>query len=217
MCGDLMKFNYNNNSYEVIIEKKRSNKNSYIRVKDDLAVHITTPIYASNFYIKSLLRDNYNSICKMIDRILIKKKNNDGFFYLGKKYTIVHVEGKKIEFINDRVYIGNSCNVDNWFRNKAKILFKERLIYNYNNFSRKIPKPSLRIRNMSSRWGVCNIKTHVITLNLNLIKRDVKYLDYVIIHELSHLVYGDHSAKFWNVVGENLEDYKKYRIEMRDF
>ena len=70
---------------------------------------------------------------------------------------------------------------------------------------------------MTSRWGVCNINTHVITLNLELIKRDISYLDYVIIHEFSHLIHGDHSARFWKLVEDNMPDYRKYRKEMKEF
>ena len=70
---------------------------------------------------------------------------------------------------------------------------------------------------MTTRWGVCNIKTHIITLNLELMKRDIKYLDYVIIHELTHLVHGDHSRAFWDTVEENMTDYKKYKEDMKEF
>ena len=75
----------------------------------------------------------------------------------------------------------------------------------------------LRIRKMTSRWGVCNVLTHIITLNLELIKRDTKYLDYVIVHELSHLIHGDHSDRFWKLVEDNMPDYRKYREEMKEF
>ena len=70
---------------------------------------------------------------------------------------------------------------------------------------------------MTSRWGVCNIKTHIITINLELMKRDLKFLDYVIIHELAHLVYADHSTSFWHLVEENMPEYKKYKEEMKGF
>ena len=70
---------------------------------------------------------------------------------------------------------------------------------------------------MTTRWGVCNVRTHIITLNLELIKRDICYLDYVINHEMSHLIYGDHSRSFWKLVELNMPDYKKYRDEMKEF
>lgn len=211
-----MQLRYNDNNYDIVIERK-NNKRTYIRVKDDLKIHVSTNYFETNFSIKKLIKDNYREICKMIDNATVKKENNSGFFYLGKKYTIVHVEGDDISFSNDIVYIGRDVDIDKWYKSKAKDLFLERLNYNYDNFSRKIPYPKLRIRKMTSRWGVCNIMTYIITLNLNLIKRDTKYLDYVIVHELSHLVHGDHSSRFWKLVGENMPDYKKYREEMKEF
>ena len=42
-------------------------------------------------------------------------------------------------------------------------------------------------------------------------------IDYVIIHELTHLVHGDHSRNFWNTVEENMQDYKKYKDDMKEF
>ena len=211
-----MQLRYNDNNYDIVIARK-NNKRTYIRVKDDLKIHVSTNYFETNFSIKKLIKDNYREICKMIDNATVKKENNSVFFYLGKKYTIVHIEGDDISFSNDIVYIGRDVDIDKWYKSKAKDLFLERLNYNYDKFSRKIPYPKLRIRKMTSRWGVCNIMTHIITLNLNLIKRDIKYLDYVIVHELSHLVHGDHSSRFWKLVGENMPDYKKYREEMKEF
>ena len=212
-----MQFMYNDKSYEVVIIKKVSQKNTYIRVKKDLKVTITTNYFTSKFFIKRLISENYNRICKMIDFQEVKQKNNTGFFYLGKQYTVIYKDGDGIEFSDDKVFIGNSFDIDKWYKKQAKKLFLERLDYNYSKFTKKIPYPKLRIRKMTTRWGVCNIKTHVITLNLELMKRDIGYLDYVIIHEMSHLIHGDHSRSFWKLVEENMPDYKKYREEMKVF
>ena len=64
---------------------------------------------------------------------------------------------------------------------------------------------------------VCNKKLQKVTLNYNLIYMDTKYLDYVIVHELSHLIHANHSREFWALVEENMPQYKKYRKEMKDF
>lgn len=95
-------------------------------------------------------------------------------------------------------------------------LFKERLILNYNKFEEDIPFPNLKIRNMKTRWGVCNKKSQTITLNSNLMKYDITKLDYVIIHELSHFIFFDHSSNFWNLVAKYCKNYKKVRKELRD-
>ena len=212
-----MQLTYNNKNYDIVIEKKRSNRNTYIRVKKDLTIYITTNYFTPMFSINHLIETNYKRICEMIDFQEKKEKNNTGFFYLGKQYTIIYSDTNKIEFINDKVYVPHDFDQDKWYKKQAKELFQIHFEENYNKFTRKIPHPTLRIRKMTSRWGVCNTRSHVITLNLELIKRDTKYLDYVIFHEMSHLIYGDHSRSFWNLVEENMPDYKKYRDEMKEF
>ena len=208
---------YNDKKYDVLIEKKKRQKNTYIRVDKNLNIKVTTGYLTPSIYIKKLLIDKHKTICKMIDNMETKISNNNGFFYLGNKYTIIYKDQKGVEFVGDKVFVGHNFDPDKWYKKEAKKLFLERLDYNYNNFSRNIPYPSLRIRKMTTRWGVCNVSRRVITLNLELIKRDIKYLDYVIIHELSHLIYGGHDKKFWALVEENMPDYKKYKKEMRDF
>ena len=212
-----MLFNYNGKDYNVIIEKKAGNKNTYIRVKKDLNIYVTTGFFTTNTFIKNLIRDNTSKLCKMIDAQEVKVKNNNGFFYLGKQYVVIYNDNPGITFSGDKVYIKHDFDIDSWYKKEAKKLFLERLDYNYEKFSRKIPYPKLRIRKMTSRWGVCNIISHTITLNLELMKRDVSYLDYVIIHEMSHLIYGDHSSRFWALVEANMPEYKKYRDEMKEF
>ena len=212
-----MQLSYNNKIYDIIIEKKRGTKNTYIRVKKDLKIYVSTNIFSSTRSIEKLIEEKYDKICDMIDFQEKKVKNNNGFFYLGKQYVIVYTDNNKVEILGDKIYVPHDFDVDKWYKKQAKDLFQEHFDYNYQNFSRSIPEPKLRIRKMTSRWGVCNINTHIITLNLELIKRDTCYLDYVIIHELSHLIYGDHSNSFWRLVGENMSDYKKYRDEMKEF
>ncbi len=212
-----MQLVYNDKEYDVVIEKKRGQKNTYIRVKKDLKVTVTTGFLISTRFIENLIRDNYERIGKMIDFQEQKVKNNRGFFYLGKQYVVIYCDQKGISFVGDKVYLSHDFDIDAWYKKQAKKLFLERLDYNYSKFTKKIPYPKLRIRKMTSRWGVCNIVTHVITLNLELIKRDISYLDYVIVHEMSHLIYGDHSSAFWRLVEQNMPNYKKYREEMKVF
>ena len=212
-----MKFTYNNKDYNVVIERKKRNRNTYIRVKDDLTILVTTNSLTTDRYIKSLLEESSNSIIRMIEKQVIKNKNNEGFNYLGKQYDIVYVDYCDISIGEEKVFLNRDFNIDKWYKKQAKKLFKERLNYWHSNFSRRIPHPALRIRKMTSRWGVCNTKLKIITLNLELIKRDTKYLDYVIVHELSHLIYPNHSKDFWNLVEENIGDSKKFRREMKEF
>ena len=212
-----MKLVINNETYPIEIERKKSNKNTYIRVKKDYTILVTTNYFTSDRKISELITNNQKKILKMIETQQIKNENNTGFFYLGKKYDIVYVEYCDISFGDSKVFLNRKLDIDRWYKAQAKVLFKERLDALYDQFSRRIPYPSLRIRKMSTRWGVCNVKSKTVTLNLELIKRDVKYLDYVIIHELSHLIYANHSSSFWSLVEENMPNYKKYLKEMKEF
>lgn len=206
-----------NEKYKINIIKKISNKNTYIRVNDDLEIVVTTSIFTTSKEIEKIINENLTSVTKMINKAKAKKDYASSFYYLGHKYDIVYVNSNTISFGNDKVFIGKSVNVDKYLKNEATKLFKSRLDKIYSEFSRTIPHPTLTIRSMKSRWGVCNTKTHRVTLNLELIRKDIVCLDYVIVHELSHLIHANHSKAFWTLVEENCPDYKKIRKMMKEY
>ena len=212
-----MKFNYNDREYDIVIDKKKTNKNTYIRVKSDLTIYITTNIFTRDKDIIKLIEENEKSIIRMINSQEKKKDSNEGFFYLGKKYDPIYVEYCDISFGDAKVFLNKNLDIDKWYKKQAKVLFQEHLDNLYNNFSENIPYPDLRVRKMTTRWGVCNTKLKTVTLNLELIKRETKYLDYVIIHELSHLIEANHSARFWKIVEKNCPNYQQLRKEMKYF
>lgn len=208
-------FNYNNEDYEVIVEKK-NNKNTYIRVKEDLKIYVTTSKLTPNLFIKDLINKNRKSIEKMIEHQKEKNKELEDYYYLGNKIDIVMLNIiKKPYFEENKLYVKSESDIQKWYKKQMEIIFKERLDYVYNNFTENVPYPKLVIRKMSTRWGVCNKKLKKVTLNSTLIYKDIKYLDYVITHELSHFIHFDHSKAFWSLVEENCPNYKQIRKEMR--
>ena len=212
-----MKTIINNQEREVIITRKRSNKNTYLRVKEDLNIYITTNYYTSLKEIEKIIKNNINSIEKMSKRQEKKQEKEEKFYYLGKEYDIVYLNCKGIILGADKVLIERGFNVDKWFLNEAKKVFKEELEKIYDIFPLEIPYPLLTIRKMKTRWGVCNVRVKRVTLNLELIKKDIKYLDYVIAHELSHLIHPNHSKEFWSLVEKVIPNYKLLRKEMREY
>ena len=76
---------------DVFITKKRGNKNTYLRVKEDLNIYITTNYYTPNREIEKLIEDNKASISKMILRLKRKQEKDENFMYLGKKYDIIYL------------------------------------------------------------------------------------------------------------------------------
>lgn len=203
--------------YNVLIIKKRTTKNTYIRVNSNLEIVVTCNALTSKLYISKLINENINSIKRMINIELKKKEFNDSYYYLGKKYDLVYINENKVILGENKIFIGKNIDFEKWLKKEAAKLFQERLDYNYNKFSKKIPYPKLCIRKMKTRWGVCNYKDIKVTLNLELMKKDIECLDYVIMHELSHFIHHDHSNKFWKLVEENYPNYKYIRKIMKDY
>lgn len=200
-----MKLKIDDKEYNVIIIKK-NNKNTYVRVDKDLNIVVTTNYLMPKYKINKILNDNIKSIKKMIVK---KEKIDNNFYYLGKKYDIIINDNIKATFIsNDAIFTKNEKELNKWLKKETEKVFKDRLNKMYNLFDENIPYPALKIRNMKSRWGVCNKKGYI-TLNSNLIKYNISEIDYVIIHELSHYVHFNHSKEFWKTVSKYYPNYKK--------
>lgn len=200
-----MKFKIDGKEYNVIIIKKR-NKNTYVRIDESLSIIVTTNYLTPKYKINKILLDNIDKINKMISK---KEKIDNNFYYLGQKYDIIIDNNINSTFIdNNVIYTKNETELNKWLKNQTKKIFKERLDLIYKSFNENIIYPDLKIRNMKSRWGVCNKKGYI-TLNSNLIKYNISEIDYVIVHELSHYVHFDHSKEFWNTVSKYFPDYKK--------
>lgn len=210
-----MKYIIDNQEYEVIIVKK-NNKNTYIRITEDLKIYVTTGRFQTKMGIKNLIKQNEHQIKKMI--ISQKQKNNksERFNYLGNSYEVFIDDVKTIKFLDDSIFVESEKYLEKWLKNQIKELFQKQLDYNYNIFEEKIPYPKLKIRNMKTRWGVCNIRDNSITLNSKLIEYDIEKLNYVIIHELSHFIHFNHSKEFWTLVSKYEPNYKKIRKEMKN-
>lgn len=210
-----MEYTINNKKYNVIIEKKH-NKNTYIKITDDLNILVTTNFFNSEKNIKKMLDENNKFLIKAIESQEKRNEKNLGFSFLGKKYDIIILPTiKDVEIDNNKIYVKDMETLSKWLKKQMNKVFLERLDYNYSLFNEKIPYPKMRIRNMKTRWGVCNRKDNIVTLNSNLIKEGIEKIDYVIIHELSHFIHFNHSALFWQVVSKYCHDYKRIRKELR--
>lgn len=212
-----MHFNYLDKDYLVIIEKK-NNKNLYIRITEDLKIKITCNYLFTKLSIKKVLEDNRRSIEKMIDKQIKKNETNKREYnnLLGKKLNIIYKEVKKPIYNLDTIIVKDDVMLNNWYKKYAKDVFKKYLDEAYYVFDEKIPYPIIKVRSMKTRWGVCNRRDNSVTLNLELIKKDPMYLNYVIVHELSHFIHFDHSRAFWCVVEKYCPDYKTVRKKLKE-
>jgi len=68
-----------------------------------------------------------------------------------------------------------------------------------------------RIRKMKTRWGSCNIQARRIWLNLELAKKPKACLEYVLVHELAHLLERHHNSRFWGLMDDFMPQWRQYR------
>lgn len=210
-----MKYELDGEEYNVIINKK-NNKNLYIRVKEDMNIYVSCNYFTTKGMILRVLEQNKKSLRKMIDNVNAKNKKRDKFFYLGSSYDIIFVEGTKTTRIeNNSIITKNEKTLNKWYKEEIIRIFDERYVYIFNKFEEKIKSPILKIRDMKTRWGVYNRLKHTITLNSKLIEFDIDKIDYVIIHELCHIIHFNHSRSFWNLVEKYCKNYKQLRKEMK--
>lgn len=206
-----MKVLIDNEQYEVIILKKKI-KNTYLRVKEDLKIYASTGLFVSEKSIIKLIKENESTIKKMIERQKKKIEKKNKFFYLGKEYKIVLCNVFKTPTIeDDTIYTSDIKKLDKFLVKEAKRIFPIRLKLVYDKMNTNIPWPKLIIRKMVRKWGHCNKRDEIVTLNTELIKYDIDEIDYVIVHELCHFIHFDHSKAFWNSVEYYKPNYKQNR------
>ncbi|MEL6494973.1 MAG: SprT family zinc-dependent metalloprotease [Cyanobacteria bacterium J06623_7] len=71
------------------------------------------------------------------------------------------------------------------------------------------------VKKMKTRWGTCNTRAKRIWLNLELIKKPTHCLEYVVVHELVHLLERQHNARFWHYVSLFMPEWQQYRAELQ--
>lgn len=210
-----MKYTYLDNVYNIRIIRK-NNKNTYIRFRNNEIV-VTTNYLVSNKSIEKLIKDNNSFINNAIDKSN-KIEELEGFKLFGNIYDIVYINfNKDVEIDGNKIYAKDEKSLNKYLSKYIYSIYLDRLRYWFDIFEERLPNYILKIRKMKSRWGVCNTKKNIVTLNLELSKYDIKYLDYVIVHELSHFIHPNHSKDFWLVVSKYCSNYKEIRRDMRCF
>ena len=107
--------------------------------------------------------------------------------------------------------------LDGWMRERARIIFAERVTEWYPRFERcDILYPQVIVRRMKSRWGSCTA-TGKITLNLKLIQVPKQLIDYIIVHELCHLVEHSHAPAFYALISRIMPDWEERKEKLNGF
>jgi len=212
---------------ELVYTIKRSEKRRKltITVERDRTVVVHAPADASSEAIKRIVESKRQWIHEKINHQQKYKSlphppgkelaNGESALYLGRQYQIELVESglEKIRFAQrfmiPSTQTGRKKSVmRDWYvaRAKEKILPRvkqqaKQLGVEYN---------GARIVDNRYRWGSCTIKDNV-NFNWRLIKAPMFVIDYVIVHELAHLIEGNHTPRFWNIVRAQTPKMEKAR------
>lgn len=91
----------------------------------------------------------------------------------------------------------------------------EETIQKYSKTLGKVPN-KVRIRDIKYAWGSCSSKKNI-TINLKLALKEQKIIEYVVLHEMCHLIEMNHSKTFWDLVEKNMPNYKIYRTKLKKY
>ena len=144
--------------------------------------------------------------------------NYNSIFFLGKLYDVVEIKGIEQHYLtNSYLAIEKTWTLSKKIENIKQFYLentKQIIMPRVEKYAKKIGvNPSLvKIINSTAKWGMCDSKNQIY-INWKVIMLLPELIDYVIVHELSHLKQLNHSKAFWNVVSKEIPSYKQ-SIEM---
>lgn len=195
---------FNGNKYNVIYKTKRIKK-IIIRFKDD-TFYISMPLFSLKITAYKFLSDVGLKLIKKVKKSNTYDLENGYVFLYGKKYT-KNIDG--LFLINNNEYkIDNINDFYNLFITDYFHLLKSRVDY-YKNIMNIPVDYKIHIKNVKTILGSNSSKTKSLTFSIILIHYPLVVIDSIVVHELAHYFYRNHSKNFYNVVYKYFPDYKK--------
>lgn len=205
----------NNQEVDISIIYKKI-RHIYFRFPCTNSLVITAPKNTSEKQIMEIIKKNQQSLAKLHLKNMKKSDYDSKFYYLGKIYTICFdINISNPYFEDDILYVASKVILDKFIKKETMRIFNDE-VARVNEIINDIPPFKLKVRKMKTRWGVCNRRLNTITLNSELIKKDLHLLTYVIVHEMCHFYEPNHSKQFWSRVSQYYPNYKMARRELND-
>ncbi|WP_251861207.1 SprT family zinc-dependent metalloprotease [Clostridium sp. Marseille-Q2269] len=209
--------------------KTKKRKTISIKINKKFIIEVTAPLGSSEYAIEQLLKKEEKWIIKKIKK-LKEAENFNGYYYLGKVYNLEIKEVKslyfKLEVNNNKIiiYINSGIlqekrdsiirnNLEKFYKEEAIKVLKERTEY-YSSMLGFGPE-SIVVKNQKTLWGSCSSKGNI-NYNYKIIMAPLEILDYIVVHELCHLVHMNHSKDFWNLVESIIPDCKERRKWLKE-
>ena len=216
--------------YNIIVIRKDI-KNFILRIKNNLEISLSVPLSATDEDIDKFLSNKEYWIQKEINKFnSVRQYDKINLFceggevrILGRQYRIsVKISEKNNIFIYDNQLIIETNDIDNikkqyenYYKKEAIKCFNERLSHQYNIIGKYgIEKPNIKIKKMKNIWGSYTKRTNTILLNYYLYTVSIYCIDYVILHELTHTKYYNHSEDFYLFLTFYMPDWKVRKKEL---
>lgn len=207
-----------------IIRSRR--KTIALVIQKDGTLIVRAPLKAPEKFIREFAEKNAQWILKKQAQMraavsLPPKQYTSGetFLYLGREIPLEIVQGQKPALVLDSHFklaesaLENAERVfEHWYREQARKILSERVRYFAGQHNLQFQ--GIRIGSARTRWGSCNSKGGL-SFSWRLILTPMEVVDYVVVHELAHMLVHNHSARFWKQVERILPNYKVRRMWLR--
>lgn len=219
----------------LVLTRSSGRRTLTITVDEKAAVGIAAPFHMKDAEIHAFVHEKAPWICKKLSEaqnnkdILSQREFDHGhqFLFLGKKYkvNVYHQDIKRSRITFDAlggwsVAVPENLSCEDrrvlvkekmlqWYRHQAKEILGGR-IFHYSRLMGVEPK-KIAVRTQKRLWGCCDYNTQTVHLNWQIILSPQKVVDYVVAHELCHLMVPNHSKRFWKKVEKVMPDFKQYR------
>ena len=153
--------------------------------------------------------------------------NGEAFLYLGRNYTLCIVEDDSVKRPVTKLFQGKfvintpirdqsklKTSMEDWYRQKTLEKVLERVGYYQKYF--EVEPSAVKVKEQKKRWASCTSKKELF-FNWRCAMAPSWVLDYIVVHEMSHMVYMDHSKDFWSLVERIMPDYEKRREWLKNY
>lgn len=211
---------------------KRSSKRRSIGLRiDDRGLTVNIPLRASEKWLHTVLTEKANWVVEKLGSWQTKKKvtlrwqDGEKIAFRGESFTlriILSLFNSPVHLRDEQLFIHVTDIreekieqiVTQWYKHEAERVFQE-CVAHYAPLMAVSPK-QIKLSSARTQWGSCSAHG-IIRLNWALVKMPLHLIDYVVVHELAHLIEMNHSAAFWRVVKKVCPDYTKCRAELRNY
>lgn len=202
--------------------RRSDRKTASIYIERDGQVSVLVPKRLSKDRIEELLESKRNWIYRNqaewhdlnTTRVQREYVNGEGFLYLGRTYRLKIVDQQEHPLLLKNGYFclmsnnGSAANADSafkeFYRTKGKDRIPERVAF----FERRmgVKAKTIKIMELKNRWASCTPKGNL-NFHWKCMMAPPTVLDYIVVHELAHLIHANHTEAFWNEIDKVLPDY----------